>query len=235
MARRRVFRVARRRVFRVARRRVARRTSCRPARQRSHRVKPTAAGTGEVAALATAEGYVGPSRWLAGDVTADVQWSPDLEEGYRELAPALLGYFRSHRVDQPEDLVGDVFVSVARNLRAFHGDADDFRRWVFAIAHRRRVDHTRRWLVRRRVVFTEPPQPVTVDDRRTALDVDLLAALEGLTAIQREVVVLRFVADLPLDDVARILRRRRGAVKALQARALAQLARKLGGDEARGA
>ncbi|HVM02425.1 MAG TPA: sigma-70 family RNA polymerase sigma factor, partial [Acidimicrobiales bacterium] len=52
---------------------------------------------------------------------------------------------------------------------------------------------------------------------------DLVEALSRLTADQREVVVLRFVADLPLADVARITGRRTGAVKALQHRALEAL------------
>jgi RNA polymerase sigma-70 factor, ECF subfamily len=42
------------------------------------------------------------------------------------------------------------------------------------------------------------------------------------------VVLLRFVADLPLQDVARITGRPVGAVKALQHRALATLGRVLG-------
>ncbi len=96
----------------------------------------------------TAFGGLAEARgWPVAEHVDTTEWSPALEESYRTFAPALLGYFRSHRVDQAEDLVGDVFVSVARNLRRFHGDPDDFRRWVFAIAHRRRVDHVRRWRV----------------------------------------------------------------------------------------
>jgi RNA polymerase sigma-70 factor (ECF subfamily) len=154
-------------------------------------------------------------------------WSPTLEASYHELAGVVLGYFRSHRLDQAEDLLGEVFVSVARNLHRFHGNRDDFRRWVFAIAHRRRVDYVRRWHRRRTVIAADPPQLPTTD-RPAGLDVDLIAALSELTPLQREVVVLRFVADLPLLDVARIVGRSRGAVKSLQVRALTQLARRLG-------
>lgn len=171
--------------------------------------------------VVTAEG------WSAiGDAEAGA-WSPTLEGSYHDLAGPVLGYFRSHRVDQAEDLLGEVFVSVARNLESFRGNRDDFRRWVFAIAHRRRVDHVRRWRRHRHVIATDlPHRPST--DRPTDLDVDLVAALAELTPLQREVVVLRFVADLPLGDVARIVGRSTGAVKALQVRALAQLAKRLG-------
>jgi RNA polymerase sigma-70 factor (ECF subfamily) len=154
-------------------------------------------------------------------------WSPTLEATYHELAGVVLGYYRSHRIDQAEDLLGEVFVSVARNLHRFTGNRDDFRRWVFAIAHRRRVDYVRRSRRRRSVTAADPPQLPTTD-RRAGLDVDLIAALSELTPLQREVVVLRFVADLPLLDVARIVGRSRGAVKSLQVRALTQLARRLG-------
>jgi RNA polymerase sigma-70 factor (ECF subfamily) len=168
---------------------------------------------------------VGAQDWPA-DGRRAASWSPTLEAAYRDLAPALLGYFRSHRVDQPEDMVGDVFVSVARGIHRFRGDSDDFRRWVFAIAHRRRVDHVRRWRVRRAVVAEVPHVGSTVDESK-GLDIDLIAALAELTASQREVVVLRFVADLPLHDVARVIGRPTGSVKALQARALARLAKRL--------
>ena len=48
--------------------------------------------------------------------------------------------------------------------------------------------------------------------------------LHALTDDQREVIVLRFVGDLPLGEVARLTGRRVGAVKRLQARGLARLA-----------
>lgn len=161
----------------------------------------------------------------------EVVWQPTLEFAYRQFAPAVLGYYRSHGMRNPEDLVGDVFVSVSRNLGRFQGDAEDLRRWVFAIARRRRVDHIRRLFVRRRVASVDPPER-GVTDRTDGLDIDLVAALRGLTAAQRDVVVLRFVADLSLEDVAQILRRSTGAVKALQARALANLAVLLGPSRA---
>ena len=56
------------------------------------------------------------------------------------------------------------------------------------------------------------------------IDPALVSAIGRLTPDQREVVVLRFVADLPIEAVARITGRTTGAVKALQHRALAQLA-----------
>jgi RNA polymerase sigma-70 factor, ECF subfamily len=179
-----------------------------------------AGDSGCVESATSAEG------WSAID-DGGAAWSPTVEGGYHDLAGPVLGYFRSHRVDQAEDLLGEVFVSVARNLHRFRGDREDFRRWVFAIAHRRRVDHVRRWHRHRHVVATDVPHAPSVD-RSVGLDVDLVAALAELTPLQREVILLRFVADLSLRDVARIVGRSTGAVKATQSRALTQLAKGLG-------
>ena len=149
-------------------------------------------------------------------------------EAYRRLAPAVLGYLRAQGAPDPEDLVGEVFLNVARDLSRFRGDDDALRRWVFTIAHNRLLDARRR--ASRRPQMARVPLPdVASPPPAEPLDPELVAALDTLTAEQREVVVLRFVADLSLDDVARITRRKVGAVKALQHRALETLARQLRG------
>jgi len=142
---------------------------------------------------------------------------------YRELAPAVLGYLRSQRVPDPEDVLGEVFVHVARDLPRFRGDDDDLRRWVFTIAHHRAVDVWRRR--RRRPRIADVPVPDQADDGAVVdvADPELIDALQRLTRDQRAVVLLRFVADLALEDVAVVMHRRVGAVKALQHRALAAL------------
>lgn len=136
----------------------------------------------------------------------------------------MLGYLRSQRVPDAEDVLGDVFVHVARGLPRFRGNDDQLRRWVFTIAHHRVVDTWRRRRTRPRP--TEAPMPDQIDERAQVdvVDPELVAALHRLTAEQRTVVLLRFAADLPLHDVAKLVHRRVGAVKALQHRALAALA-----------
>lgn len=147
----------------------------------------------------------------------------DAGQVYRRLAPAVLGYFRSRRVPDPEDLLGEVFLQVARDVRKFQGDEGDLRRWVFTIAHNRMIDDVRRRARRPALADREvPDQPAPPPE---ASDEELMAALATLTDEQREVVTLRFVADLSIEDVARMTRRTPGAVKALQHRALANLRR----------
>ena len=148
-------------------------------------------------------------------------------EAYRSLAPAVLGYLRAQRAPEPEDILGEVFLQVARDLPKFRGDDDALRRWVFSIAHNRLLDAGRREGRRPRVVDRDVPEQVA-QPAAELLDPQLVTALAELTPDQREVVVLRFVADLPLSDVARITHRRIGAVKAMQHRALETLQQRLG-------
>jgi RNA polymerase sigma factor (sigma-70 family) len=155
------------------------------------------------------------------------------ERLYRALAAPVLSYLRWHRVSDPEGLTNDVFAQVHRKLRTFQGDEQGFRSWVFTIAHHRMIDDRRR----------SQRQPsvdgdVDVEEHRSTGDVedDAFAALGAdrvrdllsvLSADQRNVVLLRVVADLSVEDVARILDKREGAIKALQHRAMAALRRHL--------
>ena len=59
-----------------------------------------------------------------------------------------------------------------------------------------------------------------------------MTLLAGLTEEQREVLSLRVVADLTVEQVAEVVGRSAGAVKALQRRALATLRRQIEGEEA---
>ncbi len=150
----------------------------------------------------------------------------DAAEVYRSLAPAVLGYLRSQRAPEPEDLLGEVFVQVARDLPRFDGGPDQLRSWVFVIAHHRLLD-ARRSAGRRPVVADAAVPERAAPDADERLDPALFAALDRLTPEQREVVALRYLADLSVEDVASITGRRPGAVKTLARRGLARLQRDL--------
>jgi RNA polymerase sigma-70 factor (ECF subfamily) len=133
---------------------------------------------------------------------------------------------RTQRVPEPEDVTGEVFLQVARDIHRFEGDDDALRRWVFTIAHHRMVD-THRRRARRPVVADAELPDLAAPPASESLDPALMEALGVLTEAQREVIVLRFVADLPVEAVAKLTGRAEGAVKAMQHRALEQLSRKL--------
>jgi RNA polymerase sigma-70 factor (ECF subfamily) len=162
-----------------------------------------------------------------GDETA---WA----EIYRDLAPAVLGYLRGSGAPEPEDVLGEVFLQVARDLHGFDGDWSRFRSWTFTIAHHRLIDARRRVARRPIELAAEPPEPIgpPVDDAadealaRIGAD-EVKRVLEALSPDQRAVLLLRVLADLKVEDVAKVIGKRPGAVKALQRRGLAAVRREL--------
>lgn len=149
---------------------------------------------------------------------------------YRDLAPTVLGYLRL-RTDAPEDTCADVFCEVVRRLPAFDGDEPAFRAWVFILARHRVIDDVRRRSRRPELLFasTETLYEQTAPDdvERDALDrrttEEIKQVLSRLPETQRDVLLLRLVAGLSVEEVAHALRKRNGAVRALQHRAIKSL------------
>ena len=159
-----------------------------------------------------------------------------LEAIYRDLHPIVLGFLRHRAPNDAEDLAADVFIGVAEGVGRFRGSEARFRSWVFTIAYRRLADLRRRADRRRTepiaaaVLAEHTPVGDTEHDVMLAIGTrSALARIAALPEAQAEVILLRVVADLSVDDVARIMRRRPGAVRALQHRALQRLARELPG------
>jgi RNA polymerase sigma-70 factor (ECF subfamily) len=155
---------------------------------------------------------------------------PTAGEVFRRLGGPVHAYLRAAGAPDCDDLLGDVFVAVVRGIARFRGDEAALRRWVFTIAHHRLVDERRRAARRPRLLHAVRDEPASTPAE--PFDPALRAALDSLTDDQREVVVLRFVADLPLEAVAELSGRTVGAVKALQHRALRNLADALAGHRA---
>jgi RNA polymerase sigma-70 factor, ECF subfamily len=153
------------------------------------------------------------------------------QELYDGLAPVVLGYLRANGAPDPEDVLGEVFLQVARDIARFDGEERGFRSWVFTIAHHRLID-ARRHSARRPVELSpEPPEPAdSADDAadealaRIGLE-EVQRVLATLSEDQRAVLLLRVVGDLSIEDVAKAVGKRPGAVKALQRRGLAAVKR----------
>jgi RNA polymerase sigma factor (sigma-70 family) len=162
---------------------------------------------------------------------ANAPWA--FERIYEQLAPAVAGYLRMRGAPDPEETTNEVMLGVFRGLPRFEGDAAGFRSWVFTIAHHRLIDERRRTSAR--VETTEwvegRHEPAGGDVELEAVtgldDVWIRELLEQLTEEQRDVILLRVLADLSVDEVAELLGKRPGAVKMLQRRGLATLRRLL--------
>jgi RNA polymerase sigma-70 factor (ECF subfamily) len=153
---------------------------------------------------------------------------------YRAYQPGLLRYLRVSAGAAAEDIAGEVWYDIARGLGSFVGGEDGFRGWLFTTARRRFLDSKR--AAARRPVVTGAE---VVEAGSAALDpAELVAAdlsTEGALALiastlppdQAEIVVLRAVAGLDVEQVARIVGKRPGAVRVAAHRGLRKLAERL--------
>lgn len=148
---------------------------------------------------------------------------------YRDLAGPVTGYLAGRGSAEPEDTASEVFLKVARNIETFTGDESSFRSWVFVIAHRTMLDERR---ARGRRPTTTELGAATSDGEggnveREAVDElitdELRKAFTQLTESQRDVLALRIIGGLTVDQTAEVLGKGPGAIKALQRRALAAL------------
>ena len=154
---------------------------------------------------------------------------------WEELSGSVAGYLRARGVDDVDDVTSEVFLAAFTGMQSFEGDGARFRSWLFTIAHHRGVDGLRDQIkARGREPYLEELDRRTVPSAEdTSLahvqSDEVRAALADLTPEQRDVVLLRFVADLSVDEVAVITGRPAGAVKQLQRRGIHRLRRHLNG------
>ena len=148
---------------------------------------------------------------------------------YRDLSPVVTGYLRLHGAAEPDDLASETFLGVFTGLAAFRGDEDALRSWVFTIAHRRLIDDWRRRSRRPQVTDDETdlallPGGDAEDDALIRVGTEEVHRLcAGLPDDQRSVLLLRVLADLTVEQVAGVMGRSVGSVKALQRRGLRTL------------
>lgn len=151
------------------------------------------------------------------------------DEIYRWLAGPVAAFARTRGASDPEGLANETFLRVFRSIDRFDGDGTALRSWVFSIARNLVIDGHRVAARRPTVVDAPVPERQVEGADTTALRHlaagDLHELLGVLTDEQREVVVLRLVADLSLAETAAIVERPVTAVKRLQARALRTLQR----------
>lgn len=151
---------------------------------------------------------------------------------WADYSPAVAAFLRARGSRDPDDLTSEVFLAVFDQLARFTGGEPEFRSFVFSIAYRRLTDELRRRSRRGEPVEWSPqtdprraPSAEEVAHGRLG-DASALTLLDGLPEDQRNVMVLRIIGDLTVEQISVTLGKRVGAVKALQRRALESLRRK---------
>ncbi|MBC6457669.1 sigma-70 family RNA polymerase sigma factor [Actinomadura sp. HBU206391] len=135
-----------------------------------------------------------------------------------------------------EDLTSDTFLRALRRIGDFNWQGRDFGAWLVTIARNLVADHFKSSRYRFEICTAELPDVGGHEESPERVILDqmtsrtLLAAIRLLGTEQRQCVVLRFLYGLSVAETAEIMRKKSGAVKALQHRAMRSLARMLPQD-----
>ena len=139
---------------------------------------------------------------------------------FRRYQLPLYAYvFELVRAEQPSlDIVQETFIAAVRHIGSLRDD-DRLGSWLFGIAHQKCVQHWRK-SGREEPLDAESIERLagTDDDPRELLireeqEAEFMQALNQLPAPQRAVLLLHFIEDFPLDEIARITGASLGTVK----------------------
>ena len=129
------------------------------------------------------------------------------------------------------DLAQETFIELVRSCRGLSGGPREIRAWVYRAAQRNVIDHVRYKNRRPEDLLAEAPESATVAKGPDDLAVEaesahlIRRALARLSPDQAQVLSLRFLAGLSAPEVAAVMDKNEGAVRALQHRGVAALAR----------
>lgn len=138
-------------------------------------------------------------------------------------------YSRVGNIHEAEDLTAQTFLAAFEAFDRFRGERH-FISWLFTIAHNKAMDH-----FRQRKAITPIDEagniPVEDDPLYAVIQSEQMAALSGLIRAlpeeERELLRLRYLADMSFPEIAHFLHRKEDAVKKSIYRLLARLHRQM--------
>jgi len=148
---------------------------------------------------------------------------------YRTIAGPVTGFFRVRGVASPEDLAGDVFFELARAIDRFEGDEDAFRTLVFVIAYQRLIEDTQSSSLRRsrsrlaESVLTRLRSDPEAPDVVLQNPADVEEVFRALSPEQRDVLSLRIIGGLTVEQTARVVNKGVTVVRSLQRKGLSKV------------
>ena len=128
---------------------------------------------------------------------------------------------------EAEDMTQQVFLNALKSIDRYKFRGMPFSAWLFRIAHNQVVDHYRRKKRATMVPIDDvilPGQDNPGRDAERKMEIEEVnRATQQLTSAQREVISLRFAGELSIAEVARVMGKSEGAIKALQHAAIISL------------
>jgi RNA polymerase sigma-70 factor (ECF subfamily) len=133
--------------------------------------------------------------------------------------------------EEAEDLTHQVFLAAWEHIGSYRDYGFPFGSWLYRIARNHIVDYYRRRRHEVRLEDVDPNAVPHVFEAYARADVAMqvervMAALRTMKPEYQDVIIMRFVEELPVREVAAALEKSEGAVKLMQHRAIKELKRR---------
>lgn len=145
---------------------------------------------------------------------------------WRHFQPRMVRYLAMF-TNEPEDLCSEVWIKIASSIGSFQGDSQAFKGWIYTIARNAATDLARK---KKRLGTTVELSETDWTSENSTM-VEVMDLIKRLPKDYAEIILLRVVADLEVNDVAEIVGKLPGNVRVLTHRGLKQLNEMLGGDQ----
>lgn len=132
------------------------------------------------------------------------------------------------RREEAEDLTHEVFLSAWKNIEAYKNLGFPFSSWLYKIARNEIADHYRTKKDETRLENMDPEYFVATASAQIDLGLKMemekvRRAIQKLKPEYQDVIIMRFVEDIPIKETAAFLEKSEGAIKLLQHRAIKEL------------
>ena len=159
------------------------------------------------------------------------------EKIYLESLPGIYRFFYLKLFDRQlsEDLASEVFIRVYRNLRKTNLNEKTFKAWIYKIASNLLIDHYRKSPGYKNETSLEEASGDLIEENALLKNSSILKkelgfenyklmkSIAGLTKLQKDVVILKFVEDFDYVTIANILGKRQSTVRGILFRAITKL------------
>jgi RNA polymerase sigma-70 factor (ECF subfamily) len=129
-----------------------------------------------------------------------------------------------------EDITQQVFLNAWQNIHRYRYQGFPFSSWLYKIAHNAVIDFYRSHNLRADIDLESAEEIIQENEaeqkNKTDYNLDLekiKKAIRQLPADQQSIIIMRFVDDLPIKEIARILEKNEGTIRVIQHRALKQI------------
>ena len=163
-------------------------------------------------------------RAIKGDEEAfSILYNENLKKIYNYI------YYRTGNSHDAEDLTARVFQRALNHISKYKKTAVPFSAWLYRIAHNlvanwHRDNNRRKEVPLEEQTETRNKQEIPEREIEDRQDVEfLLKAMHRLSHDRQMVIILKYVEDLPNNEIGKIMRKSEGAIKSLYHRTLLEL------------